>query len=150
MISETKITVRYAETDKMGIVHHSVYPIWYEMARTEAIKKIGMTYSALERNGIMTPLAELNCKYMIPAEYEDELIIKVDISKLTPARIVFEYQVFKVGNEDKPINTGSTVHAWVGKDLRPINLKKEYPEIFEKVKKLVEREEKKKEDVEDE
>ena len=49
MISETKITVRYAETDQMGIVHHSVYPIWYEAARTEAVKKIGMTYSSLEK-----------------------------------------------------------------------------------------------------
>lgn len=135
MISETKITVRYAETDRMGIVHHSVYPIWYEAARTEAIKKIGITYSALERNGIMTPLAELNCKYILPAEYEDELIIKVGISKLTPARIVFTYEVYKDGIE-KPINTGSTLHAWVGKNLKPINLKKEFPDIYEKMKEL--------------
>lgn len=136
MISETKVTVRYAETDQMGIVHHSVYPIWYEAARTDAIKKIGMTYSALEKNGIMTPLVELNCKYVLPAEYEDELTITVEISKLTPARIVFEYQVFK-NKDEKPINIGSTVHAWVGKDLKPINLKRQYPEIFEKVSKLV-------------
>ena len=135
MISETKITVRYAETDRMGIVHHSVYPIWYEAARTEAIKKIGITYSALEKNGIMTPLAELNCKYILPAEYEDELIIKVGISKLTPARIVFTYEVYKQGNE-KPINTGNTTHAWVGKDLKHINLKKAYPDIYEKMKEL--------------
>ena len=95
MISQTKITVRYAETDQMGIVHHSVYPIWYEAARTEAIKKIGMTYSTLEKNGIMIPLVELNCKYIFPAEYEDILTIKVEIAKLTPARIVFQYQIFK-------------------------------------------------------
>lgn len=136
MISETKIIVRYAETDRMGIVHHSVYPIWYEAARTEAIKKIGMTYSSLEKNGIMTPLAELNCKYIFPAEYEDVLTIKVKISKLTPARIVFFYEVYKDGIE-KPINTGNTVHAWVGKDLKPINLKRQFPDIYEKVSKLV-------------
>ncbi len=135
MISQTKITVRYAETDQMGIVHHSVYPIWYEAARTEAIKKIGMTYSTLEKNGIMTPLVELNSRYILPAEYEDVLTINVDISKLTPARIVFDYQIFKIGIE-KPINTGSTIHAWVGKDLKPINLKKQYPDIFEKMMKL--------------
>lgn len=136
MISETQITVRYAETDQMGIVHHSVYPIWYEAARTEAIKKIGITYSALEKNGIMTPLVELNCKYILPAEYEDVLRITVEISKLTPARIVFNYQVFKKGIE-KPINTGSTAHAWVGRDLKPINLKRQFPDIFEKVSELV-------------
>lgn len=136
MISQTKITVRYAETDQMGIVHHSVYPIWYEAARTEAIKKIGITYSNLERNGVMLPLIELNVKYILPAEYEDVLTIHVEIAKLTPARIVFNYQVLKEGME-KPINTGSTIHAWVGKDLKPINLKKQYPEIFEKVSQLV-------------
>ncbi len=132
MMTKTQITVRYAETDQMGIVHHSVYPIWYEAARTEAIKKIGMNYSNLERNGVMLPLVELNCKYNVPAEYEDVLTIMVEIAKLTPARIVFHYQIFKDGIE-KPINTGSTIHAWVGKDLKPINLKKQYPEIFEKI-----------------
>ena len=132
MITKTQITVRYAETDQMGIVHHSVYPIWYEAARTEAIKKIGMNYSTLERNGVMLPLVELNCKYNVPAEYEDVLTIMVEIAKLTPARIVFHYQIFKTGIE-KPINTGSTIHAWVGKDLKQINLKKQYPEIFEKI-----------------
>ncbi len=138
MISQTKISVRYAETDQMGIVHHSVYPIWYEAARTEAIKKIGITYSALEKNGIMTPLVELNSKYIFPAEYEDVLTIHVEISKLTPARIVFDYQIFKPGIE-KPINTGSTVHAWVGRDLKPINLKKQFPDIFEKISELANR-----------
>ncbi len=136
MMTKTQITVRYAETDQMGIVHHSVYPIWYEAARTEAIKKIGMNYSNLERNGVMLPLVELNCKYNVPAEYEDVLTIMVEIAKLTPARIVFHYQIFKDGIE-KPINTGSTIHAWVGKDLKPINLKKQYPEIFEKISSLV-------------
>ena len=137
MISQTKVIVRYAETDKMGIVHHSVYPIWYEAARTEAIKKIGISYSNLEKNGIMTPLVELNCKYIMPAEYEDVLTINVDISKLTPARIVFNYEIYKPGIE-KPINIGSTTHAWVGKDLKPINLKKHYPKIYEKVEGLAE------------
>ena len=136
MISKTKITVRYAETDQMGIVHHSVYPIWYEAARTEAVKKIGMTYSSIEKNGVMMPLVELNCKYNMPAEYENVLTITVEIAKLTPARIVFNYQVFKHGIE-KPINTGSTIHAWVGKDLKPINLKKQYPEVFEKISEWV-------------
>ena len=137
MISKTKVTVRYAETDKMGIVHHSVYPIWYELARTEIIKKIGMSYSELEQKGIMTPLAELNCKYKLPAEYEDVLTIEVEISKLTSARIVFNYKVFKDGLEF-PINTGSTIHAWVGKDLKPINLKKKFPDIYKKINELIE------------
>ena len=137
MYSETKVEVRYAETDKMGIVHHSVYPIWYELARTKFIKEIGVSYSEMEDMGIMTPLAELSCKYVYPADYEDILTIKVCISKLTPARVVFNYEVFKEGIE-KPINIGSTTHAWVGKNLRPLNLKKEFPEIYYKIESMVE------------
>ena len=135
MFSKTEIIVRYAETDKMGIAHHSVYPIWYEAARTEAIKKIGISYTQMEALGIMTPLAELNCKYLLPANYEDVLSIEVGISKLTPARVIFEYKVY---NEEKQlINTGSTMHAFVGKDLKPLNFKKIFPDLYEKMNGLV-------------
>ena len=137
MVSETKIIVRYAETDKMGIAHHSVYPIWYEAARTDAIKKIGMSYSEMEKLGIMTPLTELNCKYILPADYEDVLLVQVFISKLTPARVVFEYRIFKE-RDNTLINTGNTVHAFVGKNLKPLNLKKYFPNIYEKLNNLVE------------
>lgn len=130
MYSESKVVVRYAETDKMGIVHHSVYPIWYELARTDFIKKFGMTYSGMEEIGIMTPLVELNCKYIKPADYEDVLTIRVWVSKLTPARIEFSYEVYK---ENVLINTGITVHALVGKDLRPLNMKKNFPNLYEKI-----------------
>lgn len=135
MFSKTEIIVRYAETDKMGIAHHSVYPIWYEAARTEAIKKIGISYTQMEALGIMTPLAELNCKYLLPANYEDILFVKVGISKLTPARVIFEYQVFN--DKNKLINTGNTMHAFVGKDLKPLNFKKLLPDLYEKMNNLV-------------
>ena len=138
MYTEIKVTVRYAETDKMGITHHSVYPIWYELARTEMIKTIGITYTEMENDGTMLPLSELSCKYMIPSTYEDELTIRVKISKLTPARIVFNYETYKEGIE-KPIATGSTIHAWAdSKTLKPINFKKHFPEYYEKIEKLIE------------
>lgn len=138
MYTEIKVTVRYAETDKMGITHHSVYPIWYELARTEMIKNIGITYTEMENEGIMLPLSELLCKYMIPSTYEDELTIRVKISKLTPARIVFNYETYKEGIE-KPIATGATIHAWAdSKTLKPINFKKHFPEYYEKIEKLIE------------
>lgn len=139
MISEIKIEVRYAETDKMGITHHSVYPIWYEAARTELIKYVGMTYSQMEEEGIMLPLAELNCHYMLPSTYEDKLTIKSWVSKMTPARIVFEYATYKEGIE-KPIATGLTTHAWAdSKTLRPMNFKKMFPEYYEKIESLIEK-----------
>ena len=129
MICKSNITVRYAETDKMGIVHHSVYPIWYEVARTNLSKMAGLSYANMEKMGVMTPLISLECKYISPAYYDDELTITATVSKLTPIRVEFYYEILKKENS-KPINTGTTVHALVNKDLKPINTKKIYPEIY--------------------
>ena len=131
--SETIIIVRYAETDQMGFAHHSCYPIWYEAARTNFIKTIGLTYSEMEQMGIMTPLVDLYCKYIKPAYYEDELHIKVTICDLSIVKIKFGYEIYCNGNL---LNTGYTTHAWVGKDKKPINLKKHYPEIYQKIETL--------------
>lgn len=128
---KTEITVRYAETDQMGIAHHSVYPIWYEVGRTEFANQIGMNYSNIEKQGILMPLVEVHCKFYMPAHYEDVLIIETEVSKLTPARIIFEYNVINKKTGDL-LSTGSTMHGWVGKDLKPLNLKKHFPEIYEK------------------
>ena len=137
MVSKSKINVRYAETDKMGIVHHSVYPIWYEVARTDLCREIGFTYAKMEKEGVMTPLVGLECKYIRPAYYDDDLEVQAKIRKLTPARIEFYYEVYNC--KDKSLlNTGITTHAIVGKELKPINLKKHHPEIWEILSKIVE------------
>lgn len=137
MTSKSQIAVRYAETDQMGIAHHANYPVWYEVARTDLIKKIGITYSEMERMGVMTPLVELNCRYIGVARYEDILTIEAGVAELTPARIRFSYHVFRQG-EEKPINTGSTLHAWVdAKTFRPLSMKKHFPELYQKMAALV-------------
>lgn len=130
MFSESKVVVRYAETDKMGIVHHSVYPIWYEFTRTEFSKNMGISYVSMEERGLMMPLVELSCKYIRPADYDDTLTVRAWISKLTPARIEFSYEIYKEGIL---INTGYTLHAWVGKHLKPTNCKKNFPDIYQKL-----------------
>ena len=138
MISESKVVVRYAETDQMGIVHHSVYPIWFELARTDLAKQAGFPYSKMEEVGMMTPLVELHCKYKNPAHYEDELIVTATISNLSPVKVEFYYEVFHKNNS-KPICTGSTIHALVNsKDFRIVNAKKEFPEIYEILEKIME------------
>lgn len=129
MKSESKIIARYAETDQMGIVHHSVYPIWFEVGRTDFIKLIGMTYSELEKSGIMLPLASLECKYILPIKYEDEVIIETNIVSVKVARIEFHYRVLR-GNE--LCAEGSTVHAFVdNKTFRPINMRKVNQSLYE-------------------
>ena len=93
IISQTKIIVRYAETDRMGIVHHSNYPIWFETARTDFIKKTGFSYSQMEERGFLLPLIELNCQYRASAGYEDEIIIKTKITDISYTRTTFYYEV---------------------------------------------------------
>lgn len=134
MISKSKITVRYAETDKMGIVHHSVYPIWYEVARTDLSKLAGFPYAKMEEAGVLTPLIALQSKFIKPALYDDELTVTSYVSKLSPARIEFTYEVYK---GDELINIGSTTHALVNKNMKPINTKKLYPEIYTSLEKMM-------------
>lgn len=137
MKTETKIIARYAETDQMGMVHHSVYPIWYEAARTDFSNKCGFPYKKMEEIGILTPIVEVYSKYFRSAYYDEEITVTTRISKLTPARVEFSYEVFGP-NDEKPINIGRTLHGLVGKDLRPINTKKLFPEIYSLMEKTME------------
>lgn len=136
IISETHFVVRYAETDQMGIVHHSNYPIWYEAGRTDFMKKLGFPYSRIEEMGILIPLIELKCSYIGAAKYEDEITVKTSIKSITGARMVCSYEVYKKG-QYAAINTGETMHAWTTKELRPVNLKKHVPELYELMSKAV-------------
>lgn len=129
-ISETNLNVRYAETDQMGIVHHSNYPIWYEVGRTDFIKKMGMPYSVVEESGIMLPLIELTSSYKGSAKYEDDIIVKTRIKEFSYTRITFYYEIYKK-NELNLINSGETKHVWTNRELKPVNIKKNAPHILE-------------------
>jgi acyl-CoA thioester hydrolase len=121
LTSETKIRVRYGETDQMGYVYYGNYPLYYEVARTDMIRKIGWTYKEMEKNGIMMPVLTLNVKYIRPAYYDDELTIKVSVKNLPKIRMDFEYEVYNSDNE--LINKGDTTLVFVdmktGKPTEP-------------------------------
>jgi acyl-CoA thioester hydrolase len=134
VITQTTLNVRYAETDRMGVVHHSNYPVWFEVGRTDFIRKMGLPYSKIEENGAMLPLLELHCKYKGFARYEDEIIIKTYIKEYTGTRLLFHYDVLRSG-EDKVITEGETLHVWTNTGLKPVNLIKFKPEIYELIQK---------------
>lgn len=137
MIVTTKIVPRYAETDQMGIIHHSVYAIWYEQARTEFFNEIGFRYDEVEKNGVMTPLIELNCEYKRPAYYNQEVEIRTKIIKLTPVKFILEYDIYN--QENQLINIGKTTLAWAdAKTFKIINLQKKYPEVYQLIEKAAE------------
>lgn len=136
MHSRSKITVRYAETDRMGIAHHSNYPVWYEVGRSDFIKMFGTSYTKMEEEGVMTPLRNLNCHFKLPARYEDELIIRTWCTAMSAARIEFSYTIKRIepdGSETE-LGYGSTEHGFVdSKNFRPCNVRKRLPDLFEKI-----------------
>ena len=136
MITSTEITVRYQETDQMGIAHHSVYPVWYEVARTDFCDQMGLRYSEMEKMGIMTPIYEVHSHYKSPVRYDDVITVRTMATRLTPYRVEFRYELFKDGVF---IHYGETVHVWVdAQEFKPLNLKKNYPEVYALVEAAVE------------
>jgi len=124
------LTVRYAETDRMGIVHHSNYPVWFEVGRTEYINKSRISYSNVESKGILLPLLELKCKYISSSTYEDKIIVRTSIKSYSKTRLNFYYEVFKEQDMENPITIGETAHVWTNTFLKPINLQKHFPELY--------------------
>ncbi len=114
--STTKIRVRYAETDMMGYVYYGNYATYFEVARVEAIKKLGFSYRRMEDEGIALPVLEFSIKYYKPAFYDDELRIETTISELPQARISFTYQTFNEKNE--LINEASTTLVFINKNTQ--------------------------------
>lgn len=133
MTHTTELIARYAETDQMGIIHHSVYPVWFEAARTELIKEIGISYSNCEKGGLMLPLIELKCKYIKPAYYEDVILVESSVTKATPVRLVIGYTA-KNKENGSILATGHTTHVWTDTDRKPVNMKKKAPDILEMMK----------------
>jgi acyl-CoA thioester hydrolase len=107
-ISETKVRVRYGETDQMGVVYHGNYAEYFEVARTESIRQLGLTYKEMEAIGIVMPVVELHIKFLRPANYDDLLNVKTILKEL-PAdhRIEFHQEVYN--EEGKLLTTGKVV-----------------------------------------
>lgn len=136
MATETRFPVRYAETDQMGIVHHSVYPVWFECGRTEHIKSYGLPYHELEKAGIMLPLIRLEVEYKRPVLYGDTVIVRTKVSQATKVRLLVSYEVFVEGDPNIRAR-GLTEHVWTSADLKPVNIAKFRPDIYERLKPML-------------
>ena len=98
---DTAIRVRYAETDQMGVVYHSNYFPWFESARAEAIRDMGLTYAEMEKSGVIMPIVDVHCRYLRPAKYDELLTVRTILKEL-PAhhKIEFHHEVY---NEQKEL-----------------------------------------------
>lgn len=132
---ETNLRVRYKETDQMGVVYHSNYFVWFEIARTEMIKSIGITYTEIEATGLLMPVVDVNCQYQVPARYDDDLIIRVAIAKHTGVRTSFCYQVVR-STDEEILAEGETKHVYIDCDFKLKRLDKVLPKFHDKITKL--------------
>ena len=115
----TQIRVRYAETDTMGILHHAMYPVYFEEGRTELMRSLGMSYDEMEKKGVILPVYSVNVRYLRPAYYDDLLTLKTEVAELKGVRIKFEYKLF---NENKVlVATGDVTLVFTnGESFKPI------------------------------
>jgi acyl-CoA thioester hydrolase len=115
--SRTQISVRYAETDMMGIVYHGSYLPWFEIGRTTLLKEQGIVYRRLEAEGYRLPVIEVAIKYHRPALYDDTVTVVTTLREKPGLRIRLEYEVY---NGDELLVTAHTRHAFTDKQGRPV------------------------------
>lgn len=128
-VFEHTIRVRYAETDQMGYAHNGNYAIYYEEARTEALRSTGFSYKSLEESGVMMPVYENYSKYLRPARYDDLLKVKVYLKKKPGVKMTFEYEITNESNI--LIHTGYTTLVFVDrKTAKPCNIPLIMEQIF--------------------
>lgn len=121
-IRHTRVRVRYAETDRMGVVYYANYLVWFEVGRTEWLRQSGWSYSAMERDGgVQLPVIEAHCEYRQPARYDDEVAIAAAATLLTPVRLRFDYRLTRAA-DDVLLAEGHTIHAAVDRAGRPCRL----------------------------
>ena len=114
--SETSIRVRYAETDRMGYVYYGNYPQYYEVARVEALRQLGLNYKQLEDDGILLPVIDLKIQFFKPAYYDEILTIKTTIPEMPLSRIRFTYELYNQSGEK--LNQAETTLVFVNATSR--------------------------------
>jgi acyl-CoA thioester hydrolase len=128
---ETRLRARYAETDQMGVVYYANYLVWMEVGRVEYCRAVGFRYRDLEtEHSVGLAVAEANCRYLYPATYDEEVVVKTSVTELGSRLIKFEYEMTS-GESGRTLARGYTKHIFVGKDMRPSKLPEQYLPLFE-------------------
>ena len=127
---QTILRVRYAETDQMGVVHHANFLVWMEIGRVELVRARGLNYKELEQTeGLFLCVVGVNCRYLRPASYDQEILIETEVVRANPRMIEFGYHI----SSAEPIvllAQGATRHVWVDRTWRPTRLPNRYTEML--------------------
>ena len=127
--SVTHLRVRYAETDKMGVVYYANYLVWFEVARTDLLRSLGWSYREMEAAGISLPVIEAHCEYQRPARYDDEIEVRTEGAMLSPVRMKFNYTIVRRA-DGMTAAAGHTVHAAVTPAGKPCRLPERIRQVF--------------------
>ena len=131
----TDILVRYAETDKMGVVYHANYLVYLEVARTEYLEQLGFPYKEIEASGYMSPVLECNVSYGKPFVYGDTVVVYTSVTKVTSVKTQYSYRLYAKGEDPsqvRPHATATTWHCLVDSTtFKPISQKKHFPKLYD-------------------
>lgn len=128
--SETRVRVRYAETDQMGIVYYANYFVWMELGRVECLRALGLAYKRMEaEDGVLLAVTEASCRYRSPALYDDEVVVRTHLVESRSRTVGFDYALRRE-TDGELLATGSTRHAYMGRDGRVMRLPQKYREFL--------------------
>jgi len=125
----TGIRVRYPEVDRMGVVHHSNFFIWFEIGRTELLRQLGCTYEAMEAEGVFMPVVKASCRYRSPARYDEMLEVETVLEQVSASRVCFDYRLRRPGT-GLLLAEATTVHATVNRSGEVIRLPDPYRDLL--------------------
>ena len=128
--------VQYYETDRMGITHHSNYIRWMEEARIDYLEKNGWPYDKLEKEGIISPVLAVDCKYKESTTFSDEIEITVALQSFGPVRMTLSYEMKNTKNRAL-VCIGTSEHCFLGANGKPVRLQKDYPEFYQTMQSLL-------------
>jgi len=130
-ISETRIRVRYAETDQMGVVYHANHFIWFEVGRVELLRQLGFSYRDMEKNdGCLIAVADARCRYKAPALYDDEIIVRTHIRNIRNSLIHFGYELLRA-KDGTLLAEGETTHIVTDPQLNVIAIPEKYRTVLQ-------------------
>lgn len=114
---ESRLRVRYKETDQMGIAHHANYIVWLEIGRTDLCRATGFPYNEIEARGFILVVTDFACRYRIPYRYDDEVLIRTSVAEMASRSIRFSYELYDSRGETLHA-TGSSSHLWLDEKTR--------------------------------
>jgi acyl-CoA thioester hydrolase len=128
---ESRLRVRYKETDQMGIAHHANYIVWFEIGRTDLCRATGFPYDEIESRGFILVVTGMQCRYRVPYRYDSEVVIRTSVAELASRSIRFSYELYDASGETLHAN-GTSSHLWLDeKTRRPVRADVEVMRAFE-------------------